>query len=87
MCSSDLYERQPSRRRASVEGRNVPRPVRMMRSSSQVGVTAQNYQYPWSIKLDRSSVSLNEIEGGGSTSTVLTNSNYCRSLVSYSVST
>lgn len=83
----DMYERQPSRRRASVEGRNVPRPVRMMRSSSQVGVTAQNYQYPWSIKLDRSLVSLNESEGGGSTSTVLTNSNYCKSLVSYSVST
>jgi hypothetical protein len=85
----DMFERQPSRRRASVEGRNVPRPVRMTRSSSQVGVTAQNYQYPWSIKLERSSVSLNEneSEGGGSTSTVLTNSNYCRSLVSYSVST
>ncbi|TKY53759.1 IQ-DOMAIN 1 [Spatholobus suberectus] len=69
----DSYERQPSRRRASVEGRNVPRPVRMQRSSSHVGVvTAQNYQYPWSIKLDRSIVS-----ECGSTSTVLTNSNYC----------
>nr|KYP73556.1 Protein IQ-DOMAIN 31 [Cajanus cajan] len=68
----DSYERQPSRRRASVEGRNVPRPVRMQRSSSHVGVTAQNYQYPWSIKLDRSIVS-----ESGSTSTVLTNSNYC----------
>ncbi|KAK7344499.1 hypothetical protein VNO77_14164 [Canavalia gladiata] len=74
----DSYERQPSRRRASVEGRNVPRPVRMQRSSSHVGVTAQNYQYPWSIKLDRSTVS-----ECGSTSTVLTNTNYCRSLASY----
>ena len=70
----DSYERQPSRRRASIEGRNVPKPVRMQRSSSHVGVTAQNYQYPCSIKLDRSIVS-----ECGSTSTVLTNtnSNYC----------
>ncbi|KAG5061790.1 hypothetical protein GLYMA_02G004600v4 [Glycine max] len=70
----DSYERQPSRRRASMEGRNVPKPVRMQRSSSHVGVTAQNYQYPCSIKLDRSIVS-----ECGSTSTVLTNtnSNYC----------
>ncbi|XP_027364393.1 protein IQ-DOMAIN 14-like [Abrus precatorius] len=74
----DSYERQPSRRRASMEGRNVPRPVRMQRSSSHVGVTAQNYQYPWSIKLDRSTVS-----ECGSTSTVLTNSNYCRYLAAY----
>ncbi|KAI4317887.1 hypothetical protein L6164_025717 [Bauhinia variegata] len=78
----DSYERQPSRRRASVEGRNVPKPVRMQRSSSHVGVTAQNYQYPWSIKLDRSTVSLKDSECG-STSTVLTNTNYCRSLVAY----
>ncbi|CAJ1967058.1 unnamed protein product [Sphenostylis stenocarpa] len=53
----DSFERQPSRRRPSMEGRNVPRPLRMQRSSSHVGVTAQNYQYPWSIKLDRSIVS------------------------------
>ncbi|KAK7243112.1 hypothetical protein RIF29_37898 [Crotalaria pallida] len=81
----EYYERQPSRRRASVEGRNVPRPMRMQRSSSHVGVTAQNYQYPWSLKLDRSSVSLKDSECG-STSTVLTNSNYCRSLAGYDVS-
>ncbi|KAK7279262.1 hypothetical protein RJT34_24309 [Clitoria ternatea] len=76
----ESYERQPSRRRASTEGRNVPRPVRMQRSSSHVGVTAQNYQCPWSTtKLDRSTVS-----ECGSTSTVLTNSNYCsRSIASY----
>ncbi|KAG4981657.1 protein IQ-DOMAIN 14-like [Glycine soja] len=66
----DSNERQPSRRRASVEGRNVPRPVRMQRSSSHVGFTAQNYQYPCSIKLDRSIVS-----ECGSTSTVITNTN------------
>ncbi|XP_061361300.1 protein IQ-DOMAIN 19-like [Gastrolobium bilobum] len=82
----DSYERQPSRRRVSVGERNVPRPVRMQRSSSHVGVTTQNYQYPWSIKLDRSSVSLRDSECG-STSTVLTNSNYCGSLASYDVST
>ena len=82
----DSYERQSSRRRASVEGRNVPRPMRMQRSSSHVGLTAQNYQYPWSIKLDRSTVSLKDSECG-STSSVLTHSNYCRSLVAYDVST
>jgi hypothetical protein len=81
----DSFERQPSRRRVSMEGRNVPRPVRMQRSSSHVGSTAQNYQYPWSIKLDKSTVSLKDSECG-STSTVLTNANYCRSLVSYDVS-
>ncbi|KEH43814.1 IQ calmodulin-binding motif protein [Medicago truncatula] len=78
----DSFERQLSRRRISVEGRNVPRPVRMQRSSSQVGAAAQNYQYPWSIKLDRSAVSLKDSECG-STSTMLTNTNYCRSLVAY----
>ncbi|KAG4910435.1 hypothetical protein JHK87_056551 [Glycine soja] len=78
----DSFERQPSRRRASVEGRNVPRPMRMQRSSSHVGATVHNYHYPWSIKLDRSAVSLKDSECG-STSTVLTNTNYCRSLVAY----
>ena len=82
----DSFERQPSRRRASVEGRNVPRPVRMQRSSSHMGATAHNYHYPWSIKLDRSAVSLKDSECG-SASTVLTNTNYCRSLVAYDVST
>ncbi|KAL5070049.1 hypothetical protein RYX36_020936 [Vicia faba] len=81
----DSFERQLSRRRVSVEGRNVPRPVRMQRSSSHVGATAQNYQYPWSVKLDRSAVSLQDSECG-STSTMLTNTNYCRSLVAYDVS-
>ncbi|XP_022722932.1 protein IQ-DOMAIN 14-like [Durio zibethinus] len=82
----DSFERQPSRRRASMEGRNhVPRAVRMQRSSSLVGATAQNFQYPWPIKLDRSAVSLKDSECG-STSTVLTNTSYCRSLVAYDVS-
>ncbi|KAG6668793.1 protein IQ-DOMAIN 19-like isoform X2 [Carya illinoinensis] len=78
----DTIERQPSRRRASMEGRNVPRAVRMQRSSSHVGSTAQNYQYPWPIKLDRSTVSLKDSECGSS-STVLTNTNHCRSLVAF----
>ncbi|TKY51189.1 IQ-DOMAIN 1 [Spatholobus suberectus] len=78
----DSFERQPSRRRVSVEGRNVPRPMRMQRSSSHVGATAHNYQYPWSIKLDRSTVSLKDSECG-STSTVLTNTYYSGSLVGY----
>lgn len=81
----ETFERQPSRRRPSLEGRNVPRAVRMQRSSSHVGSTAQNYQYPWSVKLDRSAVSLKDSECG-STSTVLTNTNYCRSLVGFEVS-
>ncbi|XP_010256160.1 PREDICTED: protein IQ-DOMAIN 14-like [Nelumbo nucifera] len=80
----DSYERQPSRRRASMEGRNIPRSIRMQRSSSHVGSTIHGYQYPWSIKLDRSTVSLKESECG-STSTVLTNTNYCRSFVGYEV--
>ncbi|CAN1193387.1 Protein IQ-DOMAIN 19 [Linum perenne] len=80
----ETYERQTSRRRASMEGRNgVPRAaVRMQRSSSQVGSTAQNNQFPWAIKMDRSSVSLIDSECGSS-STVITNANYCRSLVGF----
>ncbi|MFQ6645969.1 hypothetical protein Gotur_019529 [Gossypium turneri] len=88
----DLFERQPSKRTSSVEARNhVPRTVWMQRSFSLIGATAQNYQYTWSIKLDRSVVSLKDSECG-STSTVLTNINYCRlnhqqrSLVTYNVS-
>ncbi|KAK6929917.1 protein of unknown function DUF4005 [Dillenia turbinata] len=77
----DSFERQPSRRRPSIEGRNVPRAVRMQRSSSHVGAAVQGYQYPWSIKLDKSNVSLKDSECG-STSTVLTNT-YCRSLLAY----
>lgn len=80
----DAFERQPSRRRASIEGRNVPRPMRMQRSSSNVGATAQGCIYPWSIKLDRTTVSLIDSECG-STSTVLTNTNYCSSLVGFEV--
>lgn len=79
---ADTFERQPSRSRASMEGRNIPRAVRMQRSSSHLGAAAQNIQYPWSLKLDRSIVSLKDSECG-STSTVLTNTNYCRSLVAY----
>ncbi|KAK4265664.1 hypothetical protein QN277_026685 [Acacia crassicarpa] len=80
----DTVERQLSRPRASMEARNSShKPVmKMRRSSSHVGSNAHHYQYPNSIKLDRSSVSLIESECG-STSTVLTNTQYCRSLVSY----
>lgn len=80
----DSFERQPSRKRASIEGRNVPRPMRMQRSSSNVGATAQGYIYPWSIMLDRTTVSLRDSECG-STSTVLTNTNDCSSLVGFEV--
>ncbi|KAF8392332.1 hypothetical protein HHK36_022674 [Tetracentron sinense] len=81
----DSYERQTSRRRAAMEGRGVPQVVRMQRSSSHVGSTDHGYQNPWLIKLDRSTISQKDSECG-STSTVLTNTNYCRSLVSYEVS-
>lgn len=82
----ETFERQPSttRRRPSIEGRNVPRAVRMQRSSSHVGSAPHNLHYPWSVKLDRSAVSLKDSECG-STSTVLTNTNYCRSLVGFEV--
>lgn len=81
----ESFERQPSRRRASVEGRNIPRAVRMQRSSSHLGSAAQNYGYPpWPMKLDRSTVSLKDSECG-STCSVLTNSNYCRSIASHEV--
>ncbi|KAL9240818.1 hypothetical protein vseg_014996 [Gypsophila vaccaria] len=77
------FERQPSRgRRPSVEGRGIPKGARMQRSSSHVSSTAQNYQYPWSVKLDKSTVSLKDSECGSSCS-VFTNANYCRSVVSY----
>ncbi|KAL4571410.1 hypothetical protein LXL04_018169 [Taraxacum kok-saghyz] len=81
-----VYERQSSsvtRRRPSIEGRNVPRSVKMQRSSSHLGQNSggQN-QYPWSVKLDKSTASLIGSECG-STSTVLTNVNYCQSLTGY----
>ncbi|PWA82131.1 IQ motif, EF-hand binding site [Artemisia annua] len=71
------------KRRPSVEGRNVPRAVRMQRSSSHVGSGPQiNNPYPWSIKLDKSTVSLMESECG-STSTILTNGYYSKSVAGY----
>ncbi|KZV31604.1 protein IQ-DOMAIN 14 [Dorcoceras hygrometricum] len=79
------FEKPLARRKPSLEGRNVPRAVRMQRSLSNVGSNAQNYLYPWSVKLDRSTVSLKDSECG-STSTVLTNTNYCRSLMGFDVS-
>lgn len=81
----DTCERQPSRRRPSLEGRNIPRAVRMQRSSSQVGAAASGYQYPWPLKLDRSSMSLKDSECGSTSTVLTTNTNYCRSLVSYEV--
>lgn len=78
-------ERQPTRRRTLMEGRNVPRSVQMQRSSSHAGSTAYD-QYPWSIKLDKSSIPLKDSKHG-STSTVLTNTNYFRSLIAYELST
>ncbi|CAN4092903.1 unnamed protein product [Withania somnifera] len=81
----ESFERQPSRRRPSIEGRNVPRAVRMQRSSSHVGSTAQNYQHPWSIKLDKSNISIKDSECGSNCSVLTTHTNYCRSLVGFDV--
>ncbi|EPS67207.1 hypothetical protein M569_07568 [Genlisea aurea] len=77
---AEAFDRQTSRRRPSLEGRNVPRAGRMQRSSSQVSSAAQNYQqqHTSSIKLDKSSASIKDSECG-STSTY-------RSLVGYEVS-
>lgn len=80
----DAYERQSSKRRTLLEGRNIPRGIRMQRSSSQVGLTGSSYEYPWCFKLENSNMSLIESECG-STSTVLTDKNYCRSLAGYEV--
>ncbi|XP_071737186.1 protein IQ-DOMAIN 19-like [Rutidosis leptorrhynchoides] len=70
------------KRRPSLEGKNVPRAVRMQRSSSHVGSGGQPNHYPWSIKLDKSSMSLIESECG-STSTMLTDGYYSKSVVGY----
>ncbi|KAL5225684.1 hypothetical protein ABZP36_012323 [Zizania latifolia] len=88
-----VLERQPSRRR------HVPRSIKMQRSSSHVGVppaAAHGYhhqmyhqydQYPWSLKLDRSSASLKDSECGSTSSilTAATTVSYCRSLVGFEV--
>jgi Protein of unknown function (DUF4005) len=81
---TDTLERQSSRRRPSIEGRNIPRVVKMQRSSSSAGVAVNGYQYPWSLKLDKSSASFKDSECG-STSSILTNPNYCRSLADFEV--
>nr|GMD80501.1 protein IQ-DOMAIN 14 [Ipomoea batatas] len=81
----ETFERQPSRRRPSIEGRNVPRAVRMQRSSSHVASAAQGYQYPWSIKLDRSNISLKDSECGSTCSVLTTNTMYCRPVVGFDV--
>ncbi|KAJ8425807.1 hypothetical protein Cgig2_008856 [Carnegiea gigantea] len=81
------FERQPSRgRRASVEGRGIPKGARMQRSSSHVGSTGQNLQYPWSIKLDKSTVSLVDSECGSNCSVFTNCNNYSKSVLSYDVS-
>ena len=82
----ESLERQPSRRRVSVEGRNIPRAVKMQRSSSHLGSATHGTGYPpWPIKLDRSTVSLKDSECG-STCSIVTNSNYCRSMAAQEVS-
>lgn len=72
----ETFERQPSRtRRSSLEGRShVPKATGMQRSSSQVGPKAQNNRNSYSVKLDRSNVSIKESECG-STSTIMSNTN------------
>ncbi|PKU79375.1 uncharacterized protein LOC110092383 [Dendrobium catenatum] len=80
----EAYERQSSKRRQTIEGRNVPRGIRMQRSSSHIGLLANSYEYPWSIRLDKSNASLIESECG-STTTVMANKNYCRTLAEHEI--
>ncbi|WOH12798.1 hypothetical protein DCAR_0832306 [Daucus carota subsp. sativus] len=72
---ADTFQRQPSRRRVSLEGKNLQRAVRMERSSSLVCSTPQNY-HPWS-ELDQSAISMKDSECG-SNSTLLTNCRHYR---------
>ncbi|XP_073302239.1 protein IQ-DOMAIN 19-like [Primulina huaijiensis] len=78
----ETFERQPSRaRRPSLERRNhVPKAVRMQRSSSQVVSKAQNYPNSYSVKLDKSNVSIKESECG-STCTIMSNATYSKCLM------
>ncbi|KAH7666186.1 P-loop containing nucleoside triphosphate hydrolase protein [Dioscorea alata] len=71
------FERQPSRQRPSVEGRHIPRCVKMQRSASHICSTAKGYQYGTYIKLDQSNMSLANSECG-STSTIFTTASHCR---------
>jgi Protein of unknown function (DUF4005) len=81
---ADSFERQTSRRRATLDGRNIPRGIKMQRSASQAGPTVGGYQYPWSVKLDKSNMSLKDSECG-STSTIMTNASYYSSLITQEV--
>lgn len=83
---AESLERQPSRRRSSIEGRNVPRPVKMMHRLSSNA--AGHNHISNTIKLDKSTVSLVDSECG-SNSTVLTQTTnylYSRPLFAYNVS-
>ncbi|XP_039119291.1 protein IQ-DOMAIN 1-like [Dioscorea cayenensis subsp. rotundata] len=71
------FERQPSRQRPSVEGRHIPRCVKMQRSASHICSTAKGYQHGTYIKLDQSNMSLANSECG-STSTIFTTASHCR---------
>ncbi|KAM0944074.1 putative IQ motif, EF-hand binding protein [Dioscorea sansibarensis] len=71
------FERQPSRQRPSVEGRHIPRSVKMQRSVSHICSTAKGYQYRTYIQLDQSNMSLANSECG-STSTILTTASQWR---------
>ncbi|XP_020096163.1 protein IQ-DOMAIN 14-like [Ananas comosus] len=74
-------ERPPSRpRRASMEGRGIPRGNTMQRCSSHLGSSVNDnlFQYPWPIMLDKSNMSIKDSECD-STSTALTYATCCRS--------
>ncbi|KAL5712510.1 hypothetical protein ACHQM5_014676 [Ranunculus cassubicifolius] len=65
----NFLERQPSRRKGSIDGK-YGRAAGMQRSSSPVGPIAQAQEFPWSIRLDKSGTSFNDSECG-SANTVL----------------
>lgn len=53
---TDMSERQTSRRRPSLESKNIPSGVKTQRSSFQLGMKTNGN--PWSVKLNKSSASL-----------------------------
>lgn len=79
----DTYDRQTVKRRPATDSKSTPRGVRMQRSTSQVGPAHSGHQYPWSIKLDKSTTSLKDSECGSSST--VTNTDYSRPLVTHGV--
>ncbi|KAA8536990.1 hypothetical protein F0562_029468 [Nyssa sinensis] len=74
--------KQKSRRSTSMEGMDDTQDIQMQCSSSNARHNTQKNQYPWLIKLYRSTKSIKDSEQD-STSTTTNNSNNCSSLIGY----